>query len=377
MNEERFRTLIREAVGEEPMPDWLATAVRSRIAQPQSTASRARWIALLAACVAFALIAIAIVPRVLPSTRPVVPGSTPPPTATPNEIDPANCTLPILLATASKDFLSTSTVGFVHTSTGQFSTDASASPSVAGLPTDSVDSIGTPGPPQALSYSPAARRWLPVAPDRISPDGLSYAYLQRTYPPGPGATPSSQLWRYDITTGKRTHLWSVGIEVYPIKWTASGILVPDQLAGGHRWVVDPVTGAATELGLGTSGLFVPLSGDPHGTDGTGFHGVGLTAAGQTIWWIFNLDKPRAADWVFYETAPGKRVYIYKGTQGDSTGFNPDAAFADITGIWFSSYRVAPLVWHVWHWDAVRGLRRVDANGLTAKTVIPVPAGPCF
>jgi len=43
-----------------------------------------------------------------------------------------------------------------------------------------------------------------------------------------------------------------------------------------------------------------------------------------------IETTRAVDWVFYETAPGHRVYIYKGIQGDATSFDPEMALVDST-----------------------------------------------
>lgn len=63
---------------------------------------------------------------------------------------------------------------------------------------------------------------------------------------------------------------------------------------------------------------------------TNFTTPGVTADGYTIWWLDNLDHPGAVDWVFYETAPGHRVYIYKGIQGDATSFDPEMALVDST-----------------------------------------------
>ena len=99
-----------------------------------------------------------------------------------------------------------------------------------------------------------------------------------------------------------------------------------------------------------------------------------------MWLFAHVDRPGAANWVFYETAPGHRVYIYRGTRGDATGFYPRGAFSDSTGLWFSDANFQPVIWH---WELGVGLSKFLIGGLPAGLhgrnayVLTVPAGPCF
>jgi hypothetical protein len=75
--------------------------------------------------------------------------------------------------------------------------------------------------------------------------------------------------------------------------------------------------------------------------------------------------------VFYETAPGQRIYIYKGAIGDATDFAPITALADRFGIWFSDRdRVS---W-IWHWSPGSGA--LTGFKVTGPSTRYVPAGAC-
>ena len=292
-------------------------------------------------------------------------------------VDALGCTLPVFLSPMTIDYLSNFPVGFVNTATGAYSIDGSASSSVSGMPTD-YSNFSTGRPPQALSYSGAARHWLPVSSDRISPDGLSYLYIDRRYPPGPGPygtfapqTAFYELMRYDIASRQSTEVWA-GVTMGWVKWTAGGlIVVAEDLAGGHRWLVDPLLGSATEL---QPSVVTPLRSDPQATDLLRYRAIGFTDQGNTIWWLAGINKPGAPDWVFYETAPGQRVYIYKGKQSDARGFDPDEAYSDAGGIWFSDYQLGR---DIWRWDPRHGLRKIPIAFEANVWYQAQPAGRCF
>jgi len=198
-----------------------------------------------------------------------------------------------------------------------------------------------------------------VPASQISPDGREYVYLPSFQSYGYTGLAAFDLetgtsrpvGEYQLNGGLQMDWLADGIHVIPLKGLAGAELLIDPTTGSARWIVVTSTRPPT---------FTPLPGDPHGTDGTGFHSIGVTGDGRLIWWFFNLDRPSAVDWVFHETAPGVRVYIYKGKQGDSTGFDPGIARADSTGIWFSDHSERQLVWH---WAAGDGLHKVNVSDL--------------
>ena len=121
--------------------------------------------------------------------------------------------------------------------------------------------------------------------------------------------------------------------------------------------------------------FKPLPGDPKNF---AFNAIGEDSAGHSIWHIGSHD-PGGMVWVFYETAPGQRVTIYRGTVGDASGFVPDQAMTDSTGIWFANYDNQT----IWHWRQGTNLRKVVIKGLPPPLkgansyVYVTPAGACF
>src|SRR5438093_2219193 len=340
MNETRFRSLMRDAIGDEAMHPRLASAVRTRLAERPARAAGTRLPLLIAAAVLVAVTAAAwlVAPLLTGRTTQIaVPAASP----SPAPVDPLNCRLPVVGLDGN--------YGFVDTRTGQFTVGES------------------PLPVTPRAYSTSLHRWLPVPPAQVEPDGSRYVWLD-----------GRELHRFDIAANRDVVLLTFGFDVYIWRWDADGIRMGDvpssSLTSQRRtWVIDPGTGAtiqgpATLLGP----PFQPLPGDPRGTDGTSFHSLGTDAQGHTIWWFFNLDRPGAADWVFYETEPGQRVYIYKGTQGDATGFDPGEALGDGTGLWFTDHDHAV----IWRWQPGSDLRKVAVTGLPADTALAL-AGPCF
>jgi hypothetical protein len=389
MNETRFRALMHATIGDEPMQPWVATAVRARLAEPGRRRASGALAAVATIVVAALVVAGLVLPQLLNNAHVRVSNPTLTPAATPGTkvpvvVDPSNCRLPVSVERGvGSPYKVAVEVGFIDTRSGQYTRDASAS--VAGLPGDAQS--GTSVGPQVPSYySPAVQHWLPVSAQEVAPDGRSYAWV-RNLPVG-SVYPnyrSAELHVYNVATSADRTIWTHAGAIGIGRWESAGILVVVEPVKGNEpppetwWLVDPISGTATRHAPARMPFppFKPLPGDPHDPQ---FTILGVNAEGQTIWWISNLDKPGAVDWVFYETAPGKRVYIYRGTEGDSTGFDPEGAMPDSTGIWFSDGHYRPVIWH---WRLGVGLSKYGVSKLPAKFkgsypyVLTRPAGPCF
>ena len=336
MDETRFRALMHATMGDEPMQPWLTTAVRARLAEPRRRGAPGAHAALATIVIAALVVAGLVVPRVLAdrhlrvSTPTLTPAATPG-TKVPVVIDPSNCRLPVAVERGAgpPDQLANE-VGFVDTHSGRYTRDAFGS--VAGLP--GRDPLAGASD-AATYYSPAVQRWLPVSATQVAPDGRRYAWV-RTLPVGVYPNyKSSELHVYDVASATDRTVWTYSGAMDVWRWDLDGIHVNVGTVKGNAppqtwWVVDPTSGAKTR-DTSTARMpflpFKPLPGDPHDPS---FTTPGMTADGHIIWWIGNLDTPGAIDWVFYETAPGHRVYIYKGIQGDATSFDPEMALVDST-----------------------------------------------
>jgi hypothetical protein len=300
---------------------------------------------------------------------------TPIPTTTGASVDFLNCRLPVVVNGGAH---LTSEVGFVDTRSGHYTKDGSAS--VAGLPVrEGGISVGKPpgGPPAPAWYSAALRRWIPVGGSSLAPDGRSYLWV-RVLPEGSTSSnfEKAELHRYDVASATDRTLWTYAGSIDVSRWDASGILVntvPPQGGVQVWWLVDPRTGTAarTNAPAGDSGFFgfTPLPGDPQegGSSGTDSQGRKVFRLGLS---------PGGPEWVFFETAPGQRVTIYRGKQGDATGFDPGGTMGDATGIWFGASSGRTL----WHWQQDTGLHKITLTGLPGSansTVYVDPAGPCL
>jgi hypothetical protein len=248
------------------------------------------------------------------------------------------------------------------------------------------------GPPDVPSYySPAVQRWLPVSAGAVAPDGRTYAWV-KTLPVGRiySNFKSSELLIHDVAASTDRIVWTYAGTITVWRWDSGGIRVNVGRVKSNQpsqtwWFVEPVSGALTRdnsnLPFMSFAPFKPLPGDPHDP---GFTTPGMTTDSHIIWWIGNLDTPGAIDWVFYETAPGHRVYLYRGVEGTATSFDPELALVDSTGIWFSDADyVLDLKPAVWHWQLGIGLRKYRLAGLPALLkgsnayILVRPAGPCF
>jgi hypothetical protein len=192
---------------------------------------------------------------------------------------------------------------------------------------------------------------------------------------------TSELHVYDLASAQDRVLWSYAGSIDVARWDLNGILartVPPRGGGLIFWLIDPSTGTSTqEPPSADPGRLTVLPGDANATGGVGYGTSGQDAQGHSVFRIGSR-APGDKEWVFFESAPGQRVTIYQGTQGDATAFDPFGAFGDTTGIWFGDYYLTA----IWHWDAGSGLRRVNLQGLpplinAANSHENVrPAGPC-
>jgi hypothetical protein len=297
-------------------------------------------------------------------------------------VDPSNCRLPVVVMLEGRPpqpQLKTE-AGFVDTRSGQYTKDGSAS--VAGLPGGGFPGTSLkPSQPSApVQYSDALRRWIPVGGSSLAPDGRSYAWV-RLVPEGssPSNFQKAELHRYDVASATDRTLWTYAGAIYVSRWDASGILVkavPPQGVVQVFWLVDPRTGTADQTG-GRADLtgFTRLPDDPQERDGSVSSGSGRDAQGHTVIRLGSRASG-APEWVFFETAPGQRVTIYRGKQGDATGFDPYGTVGDATGIWFGDYSGHTL----WHWQQDTGLKKITLTGVPSSAnsdVYVKPAGPCL
>src|SRR5438552_4083791 len=93
MDETRFQSLMRDAIGDEPMHPRLASAVRTRLAERPARAAGTGLPLLIAAAVLVVVTAAAWFVAPLLTSRTVVPAASPTPAAA---VDPSHCRLPVV-----------------------------------------------------------------------------------------------------------------------------------------------------------------------------------------------------------------------------------------------------------------------------------------
>lgn len=387
MNEEQFRARLRGAIGEPPPTD-LRRGLEARLTAG-SARPRSSVLGPLAATLALLTIAGAVGWRLV-YQRTSAPATvkhstaTAAPTVAPTAVtvDPLNCRLPVVIMRESgPPGQMTTEPGFVDTRTGQYAKDNSAS--IAGLPGGVFE--GTDVKPfraaAPVYYSEVVKRWLPMGRGALAPDGQSYLW-EPLLPPGSNITnfKSVELHRYDLATSSDHLLWTYPGIMTIDRWDAAGIFLETTTRTGSvvLWLVDAETGVATKQ------PYVNMHHGPTRLPGEGQNGsfswgsFGEDAQGRTLYRIGSR-QPGDQEWIFYESAPGQRVTIYKGQQGDATGFDPFEAMGDGRGIWFSDFETRGL----WYWDPVTGLHKVSVKGPPAplpgpnSSVYVNPAGSCM
>ena len=387
MNEEQFRTRLRRTIGEPPSSD-LRRQVEARLAAAP-TRQRSSRLGPLAATLALLTIAGAVGWRLVylrtnaPPTvkHPTVPTVIP----TAAAVDPLNCRLPVVIMRESGPPIQLVTEpGFVDTGSGHYGKDGAAS--IAGLPGGVFEGTNVK-PSRAAApvwYDGMVKRWLPVGRTLIAPDDRSYLWTL-LLPHGSNVSnfKSAELHRYDLTTATDHVLWSYAGFINIHQWDASGIFLdtdPPPPAGGTviYWLIDPQTGVATEQPPASRGSIGPTMLPGEGQNGAfGWATFGQDAQGRTLY-RFGSRQAGDQEWIFYESAPGQRVTIYRGQQGDGTGFDPFQALGDGHGIWFGDYETRGL----WYWDPASGLHKILVKGLPAplsgpnSAVYVIPAGYC-
>src|ERR1700682_4816095 len=386
MNEEQFRERFRGALGEPPPSDLpRRLEANASLGPPGRTSSR---LGPLAATLALLIIAGLVGWRVVyqRATPPVTVKRSTVATAAPTvpAADPLNRRPPVVIMRVSGPPVQLVTEpGFVDTRSGQYVKDNAAS--IAGLPGGAFE--GTNVKPYRAAapvwYSQPTKRWLPVG-GALAPDGRSYLWT-RLLPQGSNVSnfKSAELHRYDLTTATDHLLWSYAGFINVHQWDASGILLdtdPPPPAGGTviLWLVDPQSGAAMRQAQ-ANGVGGPNKLPGEGQNGScSWSSFGTDAQGRTI---YRIGSRQSGDqeWIFYESSPGQRVTIYKGRQGDATGFDPFQPMGAGTGIWFSDYETHGL----WYWDPASGLHKIAVKDLPAllsgqnSSIYVNPAGSCM
>ncbi|HVD01259.1 MAG TPA: hypothetical protein VNG93_08940 [Candidatus Dormibacteraeota bacterium] len=389
MNELEVRQRLRRAIGETEVPPGMQASIEARLVQV-TPSEYPRGLGVLAAVLAVALVGSLFTPVLMAryagwtQSRQPAPAVIPQPSPTPMAVDATKCRLPVIATQESGPPAQIETqAGFVDTGTGAFTEDPSAS--VARLPGGGspAGNFKQPQPSEPIQYSPAFSRWLPVGGSSVAPDGRSYLWV-KLLPDGSNLETftGSELHIYDLAAARDRVLWSYPGSIYVYQWDAAGIhatTAPARGGSGNFWLIDPSSGTAAQQSVSAGPtLLTTLPGDASVTGAVSYGTIGQDAQGHIL---FRIGSRTAGDreWIFFESAPGVRVTIYRGTQGDATGFDPYGAFGDATGIWFGDYRAA-----IWHWDAATGLRKVTVQGLPplpgggANSVETIrPAGPCL
>lgn len=389
MNELEVRDRLRRAIGETESPPGMQASIEARLRQPTPREfPRGPWLlaVVLVVAMATALLTPVLVAHYAawrPSRQPAVPAVVAPPSPTPSAVNATNCRLPVvILREAGPPPQGDEQAGFVDTRSGAFTADPAAS--VAGLPSGggAGSSLKSQHPSVPVQYSPAFNRWLPVGGSMVAPDGRSYIW-EKLLPEGSNASTfaTSELHLYNLASAADRVLWTYAGSIDVKRWDANGILTttsPPRGGSLSYWLVDPASGSVLQEPPGLDpGRPTILPGDSDATGSVGYGEFGQDAQGRHL---FRIGSRAIGDreWIFFESAPGRRVTIYQGTQGDATAFDPFGGFGDTTGIWFGDYE--QLV--IWHWAEGGGLRKVGVQGLPAllsggnSHEYVRPAGPC-
>lgn len=385
MNEDRFRDRFHRALGSPPGID--RSAIERVLSGHRRPSHRLALGSLSASAVLLLVGAFAgwrlVDQRLNQAAKPSPASSTKPTHSALASGGATACSMPVVVWFETGPPMHASYVaGFLDTGSGRFTADPTAS--VSDLPGGNFPgtSVKPSQPSHPTSYSDALHRWLPVDAGSVSPDGRSYIW-ERLLPPGSNASTArqSEIQVYDVPARQDRVLWVAPGSTYSVNWDAAGIRIVTTPPNGSDevWLLDPVVGSATRLPAPTPRpRLTQLPGDPlvRGA-GFGYEDFGTTFQGHPIYRIGGRD-PGSPEIVIIETAPGQRVIIYKGSQGDATGFDPSYVVSDGTGIWFFDYEGKV----IWRWEPTTGLRKIMLTGMPSPPSGPnpsaflTPGGPC-
>jgi hypothetical protein len=390
MNEQSFRELYRQAVGEPPPsqgvePLRLAPAIADRHRVP-------RLAALAAGTLAILVVAALVGPAALGhrAATPVNPGAvtSPATAATPAGIpDFKACKLPVTVLGSSGGPGQTSVIsneaGFVDTQTGRYTRDAGAGGEYSANLHQSLPASHSMVAPDQSSYlSEMLLPYDPYDPERlraVMPKGspAHVAYLEKALHDFQG----TELHLVDVATGKDRLLWTFPGFIRVLSWDGNEILVEASPArGGEQtyWLINSVTGAVQSQPQRGGPEMLVLTPDEASQKGFSYSSTGsFRYEGRTH--VLFITRPGSEVWIFYQTPDGGRVTIYRGTGSDWKTFVWPSG--DRTGIWFGARSDGSL--SLTHWDARSGLTSIPLSGLPQpppgdnRHLEVAPAGPCI
>lgn len=367
MRENEFRDRLREALGEPPplsAPELTPSDAGASRGYPRGMALVAVGLAVV---LVLALVAARVALRPTGMTQPGAKGAV----AMPADAFP--CSLPVEAMSSAQnsgqDSVTSVSLGFVNIPGGGFQVDPAAT--VVGLPGGAYTG-------QSFFYSAALKRWLPASIDTISPDGLSYTYVE-LLPAGAtyaNAT-SSEVHVFDVVKNSDRKVWSSSSSVLLLNWDSAGILVSvTPFRGGTvlLWRINPATGAVSPAPMEADPGFLPTSAQPAGGNSMS---VGPDGHGQYVFWLGSADP--GTKYSIIVVASGKVTTLYSGTVGDSMHFDPAGVYSDGHGLWLGNVGGSPL----WLWSQSSGLRSFPVTGLPPSpsgyaftSFAFLPAGPC-
>jgi hypothetical protein len=256
----------------------------------------------------------------------------------------AKCQLPVFLTNGNRGDIvhGPNGAGFVGFPGGDFS----------------MDPTGNLSPYFGLTYDWTVHKWLPIWPDAVAPDGLSYVI------------PNNDTAQWDLVDARNdSHRALVAVKDWNARsYQKEGIYLDKD--GGERpgpsglWLLDPSTGVIrqitsqgpwTSIGVGAAWGFEGLdaasktlrrvdlkSGEItvwHASDGVAYEIYGRDQVGRPLLAAMHTPRPQAFSPVdLYElVAPGELVKI-TSTNGDALVSLP---VSDQHGIWFA---IGTVIW---------------------------------
>jgi hypothetical protein len=253
------------------------------------------------------------------------------------------CQLPVFLSNGADIGHGSSGAGFVGFPGGDFT----------------ADRAGNLSPSFGRTYDWAVLRWLPIWPDAVAPDGLSYFI------------PNSDTYQWDLVDARNdSHRALVATKDWNFRsYQKEGIYLDKQLgdpvvAQPGLWLLDPSTGVIRQItsqGIWTSfGAGAAWRFDDIGSASTTLRRLDLKSGEVTVWYAsdgaanqmygqdqvgrpllatIHIPSPKLFSPVdlFELTAPGKLVKL-TSTNGDALVSVP---VSDQHGIWFA---IGTVIW---------------------------------